>query len=348
MRSTFARRNLEPVAADDVAVTCPVCSTRCKGDTLYRYTASQAASHFCPPARSTATHARLRACIERLWSGDSCAVFRCDACGFGFGHPFVGGDEEFYALLHESVGYPKWKWDYDVGLSVSNDYKEGGRILDIGAGQGYFLRRLDRRWRCFATEGSSVTREHLRANDVTVYDTLEAAVKHGRGTFHVVTLFQVLEHLSSFREVLAQCRQLVAADGTLLIVVPNGDAMITQERVTGCADMPPNHIGKWTPHSLALALEESGFTPGNPIQQPAAMRNIPGLLHLRLKSDAMRPSTAAAQAYRIRNRRVRAGVLAIMAVGAFVRLLPSVSQWPLSGAFAMTATPAPRQHHNSE
>jgi SAM-dependent methyltransferase len=344
MTSTSANRNLDLVSLDNTAVTCPVCSQWCNGEPLYRYTANEAASHFCPPARSPASHARLNACIRRLWSGDSCEVFQCEACGFGFGHPFVGGDEEFYALLHESVGYPKWKWDYEVGLSVSNKYRDGGRILDIGAGQGYFLRRLDRRWQCFATEGSSVTREHLRANDVTVFDNLDAAAQHARHAFQVVTLFQVLEHLSSFREVLAQCRQLVAADGTLLIVVPHGDAMIAQERVTGCADMPPNHIGKWTPHSLALALQASGFRPGDAIIQPAALKNIPGLLHLRLRSDAMRPSSAAAQVYRIRNRRVRAGVLSLMAIAALVRMLPSLAQWPLSGAFAMTATPVRPSH----
>jgi 2-polyprenyl-3-methyl-5-hydroxy-6-metoxy-1,4-benzoquinol methylase len=317
-----------------------VCSTECLGDPLYRYTSSQAASHFCPPTRNAITHARLRACVERLWAGPCCDVFRCDACGFGFGHPFVGGDEEFYALLHESVGYPRWKWDYEVGSSVCENYNRGGRILDIGAGHGYFLRQLSGSWQCFATEGSSVTREHLRANGVTVFDTLDAAVQHASGTFTVVTLFQVLEHLSSFGKVLRQCRQLVTPDGSLVIVVPSGDAMIAQERVTGCADMPPNHIAKWTPASLARALRDSGFQPGTPIYQPAELKNIPGLLHLRLKSDAMSASTAAAHAYRIRSRRLRAGVLSVMAVGALIRMLPQVAEWPLSGAFAMTAQPA--------
>ena len=85
-------------------VNCPVCSAHCAGLPLYRYTVEQAAAHFCPPGRDADRYERLVKCIRRLWKGDESVILRCGSCGFGFGHPFVGGDEEFYRILHEQKG----------------------------------------------------------------------------------------------------------------------------------------------------------------------------------------------------------------------------------------------------
>jgi SAM-dependent methyltransferase len=319
---------------------CPVCKTLCAEQPLYSYRAEEAASHFCPVTKNRDIHKRLHACIAELWGGDTCRIFRCSSCGFGFGDPFVGGNEEFYRLLHHSIGYPSWKWDYDVGMSQVVAFPSGGRIIDVGAGAGFFLRKLNDRWNRCATEGSPTTRDALRQEGICVFENLNEAVRADAGSFQLVTLYQVLEHLADFQSVLADCRRLLAPNGRIVVVVPDGDAMIRQERVTGCADMPPNHICKWTPDSLSRALTKAGLAPSSPIRQPASIKNVPGLLHLRLKSDACHPRSVAAHAYRIGNRKVRAAALSMLAVGAFVRMLPEVGKWPLSGAFAMIGTAA--------
>src|SRR6266704_1242568 len=95
------------------SVECPVCGSLCSGTGLYRYTVVEAAAHFCPRTRDADRHRRLQACIRRLWQGEECVILRCSACGFAFGHPFVGGDEEFYSILHEQKDYPAWRWDFD-------------------------------------------------------------------------------------------------------------------------------------------------------------------------------------------------------------------------------------------
>ena len=85
---------------------CPVCSCLCAEQPLYRYTIEKAAAHFCPPTRDVDRNRRLRERVRALWQGNDCAILRCGKCGFAFGHPFVGGDEEFYQLLHEQKDYP--------------------------------------------------------------------------------------------------------------------------------------------------------------------------------------------------------------------------------------------------
>ncbi|HKZ01418.1 MAG TPA: hypothetical protein VJ180_04220, partial [Pyrinomonadaceae bacterium] len=122
-------------------------------------------------------HRRLKECIRRLWEADECVVVRCRECGFGFGVPFVGGDEDFYALLHEQKDYPGWRWDYDVAVSEAVQKFSGGRILDVGAGVGRFLRRLDSSWERYACEASDSTRGELEAAGIRVFRNLSDAAQ---------------------------------------------------------------------------------------------------------------------------------------------------------------------------
>lgn len=82
-----------------VEVECPVRGRPCSDPPMYRYTASEAAAHFCPVTRDSDRFFRLERSINNLWHGSECRIYRCRDCGFGFGFPFVGGDEEFYSIL---------------------------------------------------------------------------------------------------------------------------------------------------------------------------------------------------------------------------------------------------------
>ncbi len=139
-------------------IGCPVCHELVTQSPKRRYTVQEAADHFCPAARNADRNARLQNCIRRIFGGDVGEVYRCDSCGFGFAWPFTGGDEEFYAILHEQAGYTRWGWDYDLTLARLKGIP-AGKILDIGAGDGAFLKSVDPAWKTFATEGSETTRD---------------------------------------------------------------------------------------------------------------------------------------------------------------------------------------------
>ena len=84
----------------DGAVACPVCSLPCCLKPLYTYTAVDAATHF-PHTRDPVRHQQLARCIRELWNGETSRILKCEECGFAFGYPFVGGNEEFYRLLRQ-------------------------------------------------------------------------------------------------------------------------------------------------------------------------------------------------------------------------------------------------------
>jgi SAM-dependent methyltransferase len=314
---------------------CPVCSSACEDLPLYNYTAKQAAAHFCPITRDADRHHRLEAAIRKLWQGKECSVLRCNDCGFAFGYPFVGGDEEFYSILHEQKGYPVWRWEYDVAINGVLNSTGGGKILDIGAGVGMFLCSLGKEWEGYAVEGSESTRKILEASGIKVFRDLSSSTEKQAGTFQVITIFQVLEHIAEFHEVIAQCRQLLSAGGKLVISVPDGEAMIRQERLTGCPDMPPNHINKFTADSLSRVLKDADFETAPAIFEPFSWFNFKGALHLRVIADSTNPNSVAAQVYRIPNKRLRTPLLAGLGMLAMLRMLPHLGQLSQGGAFTM-------------
>jgi SAM-dependent methyltransferase len=252
----------------------------------------------------------------------------------------VAGNEQFYTILHEQRGYPSWRWDYDVANTHALSSLDGGHILDFGAGTGVFLKSLGREWSCHAVESSVTNCFTLREAGIQVFPDLEAACQTHAGAFNVISMFQVLEHIADFRSVLLQFRRLIRPGGLLIITVPDGDAMIRQTQLTGCHDMPPNHITKWTQQSLFRALRDAGFAPQVTVEEPGSSGHLLGSLHLRLQAQATNPRSLAAQIYRVQNKRMRAALLALVAISLLpTTLLHGKALWK-GGALAVVAAPA--------
>ncbi len=317
---------------------CPVCSARCATAPHQVFNSATAAAHFCPPVRDADRHRRLQQCIERLWGDTHAAVHYCPQCGFGFGWPYVGGDEEFYSIMHEMAGYPTWRWEFDHTINTVLPFRAPGRVLDIGAGFGGFLRRLDARWERHATEGSETTRQVLRESGIHCHADLGAATREAPGSFAVVTIFQVLEHLSAFREVLATCHALLQPGGVLVVAVPDAASTRAQEEMTGFPDMIPNHINKWTPQALDLAMRQAGLQPEPARHEPGnwSFTRYRALLRVKARS-AMDSRSWASRAYTLRRKWVRLPVLAGLAVIEWVRLLPQWERMRAGRSFVMVA-----------
>jgi len=307
-------------------VACPVCAKQIVGDPLHRYTVDEAAAQFCPPSRDADRFRRLRNVIRRLWQGDASEVYVCDGCGFGFGWPFVGGDEEYYSILHEQAGYPRNRWEYGLARSrILEDFPEGGSILDVGTGAGAFLRSFPASWRVSALEGSDVTRHGLRKQGIECFGSIDEATAQKAESFQAVTMFQVLEHVAEFEPLLSGVRGLLAPGGLIAVSVPLASAMFVQERLTGCRDMTPNHINKWSPESLAMALRAAGFETEKALLEPANVYAALNRAGLMTRAQAARsPWSLGGLTYRVRERRLR---MALLAGISGLNLLGSVLNW---------------------
>jgi SAM-dependent methyltransferase len=136
-----------------------------------------------------------------------------------------------------------------------------GRLLDVGSGKGAFLAAArDAGWDVLGVEFAAEAAEAARATfgiDVIVGDFL--AIRP-LGTFDVVTMWHVLEHVRDPMGALVHAADSLKPDGRLVVSVPNIESL--QARLGGedwfHLDLP-RHLFHFTPRSLATLVEGAGF-----------------------------------------------------------------------------------------
>jgi len=146
----------------------------------------------------------------------------------------------------------------------------GGRLLDIGCGSGSFLAAVAARgnWELTGLEPCQPAAEQARKRGVAEIHalTLEQA-ELAAGSFDVVTLLGVLEHLHDPLSTLRIARRLLKPDGVLGIYVPNfnylrckdaGPLAFVRRRKWSCL-APQEHLFHFTPDSLTQLIRRSGF-----------------------------------------------------------------------------------------
>ncbi len=99
---------------------------------------------------------------------------------------------------------------------------EGKRILDIGCGVGAFVRRLGE----FSSDivGTDVDRESVRRGGEALPNLALALGEHmpfKGGSFDVILLHEVLEHVDNDVETLREARRLLAPGGRIVVFCPN-------------------------------------------------------------------------------------------------------------------------------
>jgi hypothetical protein len=190
--------------------------------------------------------------VARLWPAGFVDVCACEACALGFAWPLVEGDAGFYSVLHERVGYPRERWEFR--RAREHFINATDRMLDVGAGQGDFLMALPSGVEKHAVEASPTLCQALTARGIAAHADLDSAATGG--PYHVITLFHVLQYFADPVGTLARCRAMLAAEGRLLISIPNATAGGSIDSLPA----PPHPLTRWTRTALERAIAETGLT----------------------------------------------------------------------------------------
>jgi SAM-dependent methyltransferase len=136
-------------------------------------------------------------------------------------------------------------------------------VLDVGCGGGAFLQMLAERGRMkvigldFALDAATVAWH--RAGVPAICGTLSRA-PFAPGSCAVITMFHVLEHLYEPASYLEAARELLAADGRLIVQVPNAACwqfLVFGERWSGLG--VPRRLVHFRQKDLESLLDECGF-----------------------------------------------------------------------------------------
>lgn len=134
------------------------------------------------------------------------------------------------------------------------------RLLDFGCGWGEFLATCERFG--FDSHGIDFSPDRRQQGSVNIFPSLSDLKESGYGDkpFHVVTMFEVLEHVANPSEILNSLSEIIVPGGILILETPD---------CTGVTDIitdwdyrkihPLSHINAFTKKTLCSIAEKAGF-----------------------------------------------------------------------------------------
>lgn len=196
-------------------------------------------------------------------------ILMCMECRFGFRRTRPSDNqlgqryEQLDSELYESESHGKSLSALRQLKIIERYAKPPGRIFDIGCGSGVFLgTAVNAGWKGEGVEPSKPlvrkARQFLDSDTPVHWSTLQAAPIGGRD-FDVVTLWDVLEHVTDPIGFLSQARSLLKPGGILFANVPDLDSF--QARLLG-SKWPlllPEHLNYFTCRSLKMCGAAAGL-----------------------------------------------------------------------------------------
>jgi SAM-dependent methyltransferase len=197
-----------------------------------------------------------------LWAdrGDI-ALFRCGRCGFVSGEPHEKlSAENRYHTYYSGVPPSPPDARYGQWLAKAEGLVGRGRLLEVGAGSGGFVRvALARGWKVDATEVSESGLQALRATGATVFAGDLAAGSYGDAQFDLVVSLEVIEHLPAPLDHVREMWRVTRPGGLLVLTTPNFNGLSRRYLGIRWRVIDPEHLGYFTPLTLLRLLRDVGY-----------------------------------------------------------------------------------------
>lgn len=190
----------------------------------------------------------VQAVIDEQWQQEAREIYRA------------------YSIYHQSGGIEQPVFDATTGerrsrsevmlprLQEAAALPPTGRLLDIGCGNGSFLRACSQGLKGWTFCGSEFdTRHRAEVEDIPgVHKLYTGSLDEIPGNFDVITLIHVLEHITGPTEFLKQVAPKLAPDGWLFIEVP--DCSVNPFML-----LVADHCSHFSPSSLSAVVRAAGF-----------------------------------------------------------------------------------------
>lgn len=138
-----------------------------------------------------------------------------------------------------------------------------GKILDIGCGEGSFLRKFPTSsWQISGVEINKSLAKFAKTHtkNATIITKPIESTRLPKKNFDIITLWHVLEHLQNPVTVLRSLRKIISPNGYIVIEVPHGNSIYKSlfQKYWQLL-LLPRHLFFWTKKSLKYALNDAGF-----------------------------------------------------------------------------------------
>lgn len=191
-------------------------------------------------------------------------VRECLDCGLLYTspRPAAGALLEGYAD-NEDPGYSEESdarcMNAYLSLAVLRRHAPGGRLLEVGCANGYFLNAARTTYDVVGVEPSRWARAAAGRLGLSVpAATLEEA-RFPDAAFDAVVLIDVIEHLPDPLAVLTEAARLLRPGGILYLVTPDAESLSARLLRGRWWGLRPAHVYYFSRRTMAGMLEKAGF-----------------------------------------------------------------------------------------
>lgn len=209
-------------------------------------------------------------------SGETFDVFACTSCKFTFTQDIPDQDHigDYYKsedyISHSDTQDGLINKLYHKARNVMLDRKlklikksvSGKKLLDYGAGTGYFLQHMTKHG--FAASGVEIdpeARTFIKDKFDLIVNEPSVMLNDTRAkVYDAITMWHVLEHVEKPHELLTKMHHLLNDDGRIFIAVPNHISRDGQTyKGYWAAYDVPRHLWHFEPETMALMAKKNGF-----------------------------------------------------------------------------------------
>jgi len=208
-----------------------------------------------------------------IFAFDKWPISKCKNCGLVFQsvRPDDNALDEYYKFDNEGDREYIRKWfienstsrvsDWKRYLKIISHYKKSGLLLDVGCGAGDFIVEAEKLG--YSTIGQEVSNFFIEFCKSHHYDVLEGDLLSQNlhaSTFDIVSIVDVIEHVTNPKETLDYINYLLKPDGVLFIVTHDiGNIFSKLYGVKWRHMIPIGHLTFFTKRTLGKMLNISGF-----------------------------------------------------------------------------------------
>jgi len=223
---------------------------------------------------------------DKSVSQEAFTIQQCQACGFQFTNPrpdaasigkyyesdaYVSHNSGAQGLINQTYKVARYfTVRRKVALITKLNGGQPGHLLDYGCGTGHFLAGAKKAgWQVTGLEPSARARQDAARRVGQAIQQPEVLATLPAGSFDVVTLWHVLEHVHTLNETLDQLIRALRPGGKLLIAVPNVTSFDAQHyHLDWAAYDVPRHLYHFSPATMRELLARHGLIISQKLPMP--------------------------------------------------------------------------------
>lgn len=231
----------------------------------------------CPVCGNTKFESYLT-CKDFLVSLESFSILSCSKCKFSFTQDFPSEDEigKYYDapeyISHSDSNKGIINALYQIARKITlrsktsliekyTPDKNNNKLLDLGAGTGYFLAAMrKKKWIVTGIEKSDSTRKYAHEKFGLNIQNSEYLGHMPDKTKDIITMWHVLEHIEKLNQTFHHLHRVLKDDGTLFIALPNKSSIDAEyyKELWAAYDVP-RHLWHFSPKDFEQLASKHGF-----------------------------------------------------------------------------------------